>query len=74
MMLAEPGLVQSGAYRSQQMAPQQQQQPKYPPPLIPVRHLNGGLRYDGPQYAQGMEIVDLALYVFCFLFVVPGFN
>lgn len=58
MMLGEPALVQSNAYRAQQMAPQQ---PKYPPPLIPVRHLNGALRYDTPQYGQGMDVVDLAV-------------
>lgn len=62
MMLGDQGLVQSAAYRAQQMA---SQQPKYPPPLIPVRHLNGGLhRYDGPQYGQAMDAVDLAVYVF----------
>lgn len=62
MMLGEPAaLVQSGAYRAQQMtAPQQ---PKYPPPLIPVCRLNGALRYDGSQYGQGMDVVDLAVYV-----------
>lgn len=53
MMLAEPVLAQSG-YRGQI------QQPKYPPPLIPVRHLNGGLRYDGPQYGQALDAVDLS--------------
>lgn len=53
MMLGEPALAQSG-YRGQ--IPQ----PKYPPPLIPVRHLNGGLRYDGPQYGQAMDAVDLS--------------
>lgn len=62
MMLSEPALVQSSAYRAQQMAAPPQQ-PKYPPPLIPVRHLNGALRYDGPQYGQGMDVVDLAVYV-----------
>lgn len=52
MMLGEPALVQSGAYRAQQMAPQQ---PKYPPPLIPVRHMNGAL-----QYSQPIDVTDIA--------------
>lgn len=51
LMPGEQGLSQAG-YRSQMV------QPKYPPPLIPVRHVNGGLRYDGSQY-QPLDAVDL---------------
>lgn len=53
-MLGDSALSQQG-YRGQLV----QQQPKYPPPLIPVRHLNGTLQYDGPQY-QAMDAVDLS--------------
>ncbi|KAF2885719.1 hypothetical protein ILUMI_20492 [Ignelater luminosus] len=55
MMLGEPALSQSG-YR--QAAPQMH---KYPPPLIPVRHLNGELRYDTPQnHYRSPDVVDLS--------------
>ncbi|KAF5285701.1 hypothetical protein FQA39_LY16507 [Lamprigera yunnana] len=55
MMMGEPGLSQQG-YRQATA-----QMHKYPPPLIPVRHLNGELRYDATQnHYRGPEVVDLS--------------
>lgn len=34
---------------------------KYPPPLIPVRHINGGMRFDGAQnHYPSPDVVDLS--------------
>lgn len=34
---------------------------KYPPPLIPVRHLNGGMRFDAAQnHYPSQDVVDLS--------------
>ncbi|KAK4871603.1 hypothetical protein RN001_015727 [Aquatica leii] len=56
MMMGEPSLSQQG-YR--QATSQMHKYP--PPPLIPVRHLNGELRYETPQnHYRGPEVVDLS--------------
>ncbi|XP_018329512.1 uncharacterized protein LOC108739906 isoform X2 [Agrilus planipennis] len=55
MMLGDPVLSQSGYRQSNP------QMPKFhPPPLIPVRHLNGGMRYDTPNHYGGTDVVDLS--------------
>ncbi|KAK5639009.1 hypothetical protein RI129_011501 [Pyrocoelia pectoralis] len=55
MMMAEPGLSQQG-YRQPGT-----QMHKYPPPLIPVRHLNGEVRYESPpNHYRTQDVVDLS--------------
>ncbi|KAF5297165.1 hypothetical protein FQR65_LT10064 [Abscondita terminalis] len=55
MMMGESSLAQQG-YR--QTASQMHKYP--PPPLIPVRHLNGELRYETQNHYRGPDIVDLS--------------
>lgn len=74
-MLGDSALSQQG-YRGQ-LVQQQQQQPKYPPPLIPVRHLNGTIQYDGTQYQAAMDAVDLSApprYIILSCIIVPSNN